>query len=119
MRATETQVLVAQLGKNLLPERMAVLNQLWSNGIKAETVYVENPKVPKQLDYAFENGIPLVAWVGEDEIARGVVKVKSLNKHEEYELKREELADRLKEIIADGNSVLLPQAMQKKEEKKE
>ena len=100
---------------------MAVLNDLWANGIKAETVYIENPKVPKQLDYAFENGIPLVAWVGEDEIARGVVKVKSLNKHEEYELKRDELAARLKEIIADGNSVLLPQAMVKptKEEKKE
>jgi hypothetical protein len=42
------------------------------------------------------------------------VKIKSLNKHQEYILTREELRQglRLKEIIADGNDVLLPQALQ-------
>ena len=69
------------------------------------------------MDYAFDNGIPLIIWVGDDEIAKGVVKVKSLNKREEYEVKREEVCDKIKEIIADGNMVLLPEA--KIEQKKE
>ena len=39
VRETETQILVAQIGKGLIGERMKVLNDLWSHDIKAETVY--------------------------------------------------------------------------------
>ena len=97
-----------------MKERMKILNDLWSLGIKAETVYQENPKVQRQLEFALESGIPLVLWLGESEVAEGIVKIKSLNKHQEYILAREELRQglRLKEIIADGNDVLLPQALQ-------
>jgi histidyl-tRNA synthetase len=47
VRETETQILIAQIGKNLIGERMKILNDLWSLGIKAETVYQENPKVQR------------------------------------------------------------------------
>ena len=102
---------------------MKIMNDLWEQGIKAETIYQENPKSQKQLEITLESGIPLILWLGETEVAQGIVKIKSLNKHEEYILTREELrqGDRVKAIIADGNSVLLPQAMQqlpKKEEEK-
>lgn len=39
VRETETQIMIAQIGKNLIGERMKILNDLWSLGIKAETVY--------------------------------------------------------------------------------
>jgi len=39
VRETETQIMIAQIGKNLIGERMKILNNLWSLGIKAETVY--------------------------------------------------------------------------------
>ena len=88
-------------------------------------MYQENPKSQRQLEFTLENGIPLILWLGETEVAQGIVKIKSLNKHEEYILTREELrkGDRIREIIADGNQVLLPQALQaassgKKEEEK-
>lgn len=93
----------------MINDRLRVLNDLWLVGIKAETLYVENPKVNRQLEFALENGIPLIIWMGEDEVKEGIVKVKSLNKHEEYVIKRDELVVRLREIIEDGNSVLLPQ----------
>ncbi len=110
VRETETQILIAQIGKNLIGERMQVLNDLWAIGVKAETVYQENPKVQRQLEFALEAGIPLIMWIGEQEAAEGIVKIKSLNKHEEYIMTREELkaGKRILEIIADGNSVLLP-----------
>jgi histidyl-tRNA synthetase len=106
---------------------MSILNDLWSVGIKAETVYQENPKVARQLEFALESGIPLILWLGEDEVKQGVIKIKSLNKHEEYIMKRDELVDKIRDIIANGNDVLLPQAQQqmkqgggkKEEEKKE
>jgi histidyl-tRNA synthetase len=112
VRETESQILIAQIGKGLINERMKILNDLWELGFKAETVYQENPKVQRQFEYALDSGIPLIMWVGESEVGSGIVKIKSLNKHEEYVLTREELRQghRLKAIIADGNSVLLPQA---------
>jgi len=57
-----------------------------------------------------ESGIPLILWLGETEVQQGIVKIKSLNKHEEYIMTRAELAEgsKIKQIIADGNSVLLP-----------
>lgn len=65
------------------------------------------------MEFALENGIPLILFLGESEVEQGIVKIKSLNKHEEYTLTRQELAEgsKLREIIANGNSVLLPQLM--------
>jgi len=40
-------VLVAQIGKNLTEERLRICAELWKAGIKAETLYNDNPKVPK------------------------------------------------------------------------
>ena len=68
VRATETQIYVAQIGKNLVADRLKVCNDLWSIGIKAETSYVDNPKTQRQLEYTLESGIPLIIWLGETEI---------------------------------------------------
>jgi len=58
---------------------MKLLGELWTAGIAAETLYNDNPKPQKQLDYCFDNGIPLFLCIGQDEIEQGVVKVKSLS----------------------------------------
>ena len=80
--------MVAQIGKNLTSERFKILSELWKEDIHAEMLYNENPKVPKQIQYALDTGIPLILWIGEDEVAKGIVKVKSLNHHEEYVIER-------------------------------
>jgi histidyl-tRNA synthetase len=71
--------MVSQIGKNLTPERFKILKELWAAGIAAEILYNDNPKVPKQIQYALDNGIPLILWIGDDEVSKGLVKVKSLN----------------------------------------
>ncbi len=48
VRATTTQVMVAQIGKNLTTERFKIMRELWASGIAAEMLYNDNPKVPKQ-----------------------------------------------------------------------
>lgn len=121
IRATKTQILVAQAGKKLTVERIQLLGELWSAGIAAETMHQDNPKTAKQFDYAFENGIPLIMWIGEDEIAQGVVKIKSLSYKEETIVQRSNLIESVKDLIQ-KNPVLLSQEEQKKveeEEKKE
>lgn len=49
VRATTTQVMVAQIGKNLTTERFKIMRELWASGIAAEMLYNDNPKVPKQI----------------------------------------------------------------------
>lgn len=68
MRSTETQILVASFGKGMVAERFKLCKDLWEAGIKAETLYNDNPKPQKQLDYCFDNCIPLIAFIAEDEI---------------------------------------------------
>lgn len=91
VRATETQILVTSMGKNLAPKRMEACAALWKEGFKAETLYVENPRTDKTFSYAFDNGIPLILIIGEDEIKNGMYKLKSLNEKKEYEFKVEDL----------------------------
>lgn len=116
VRATKTQILVAQVGKNLTTERMKILGEFWAANIRAETLYIDNPKPAKQLDYAFDNGIPLILWIGEDEVAKGVVKVKSLSFREEVFIDRVNLIEKVKELIEE-NPVLLTQEEQEKVQK--
>jgi histidyl-tRNA synthetase len=105
VRATKTQVLVASIGKGLTKDRFRVCNMLWEAGFKAETMYNENLKPQKQLKYAFDNGIPLIIWLGEDEVAENVAKVKILNDKEEKVIGLETLVDEMRTLI-EANPVL-------------
>lgn len=39
-------------------------------------MYLEKAKPDKQFNYAFDNEIPLILWLAEDELKAGEVKVK-------------------------------------------
>lgn len=106
IRATETQILVSSMGKNLTAKRMETCSILWKAGIKSETLYVDNPRADKTFSYAFDNGIPLILIIGEQEIQEGIYKVKSLNENKEYCYKLEELVSAVKELI-NKNPILL------------
>jgi histidyl-tRNA synthetase len=107
VRPTETQIYIAQIGKGLITDRLRICSELWSIGVKAETSYQDNPKTQRQLEFTLESGIPLILWLGENEVKEGVVKIKSLSKKEEYVFKREELLERILDIVRD-NPILLP-----------
>ncbi|GFH30655.1 histidyl-tRNA synthetase [Haematococcus lacustris] len=57
---------------------MAICNDLWAAGIKAEYGYKPNPKMGDQLNYALEEGIPFMVLFGEEELAAGNVKIKDM-----------------------------------------
>ena len=86
IRATETQILVSSLGKNLTAKRLEACSLLWNAGIKAETLYVDNPRADKTFNYAFKNEIPLIMILGESEMAKGIYKIRILNENREIEL---------------------------------
>ncbi len=105
IKTTKTQVLVASVGANMLMPRMRLASDLWKASIPTEFLYHENPNIRKQMEFAFDGQIPLVAWIGEDELRDGVVTLKKLSKDkddasEAMTVKRDELVDKIREIMA-------------------
>ncbi|KAL3460387.1 hypothetical protein BJX64DRAFT_187533 [Aspergillus heterothallicus] len=82
VRDSEVDVFVMAFGgkgfSGLLPERMAVANQLWRAGIKTEFAPSVKPRLPQQFKLAENSKIPIAVILGEDELAAGKVKVKEL-----------------------------------------
>ena len=100
VRPVETQILVSSLGKNLTSKRLETCSMLWNAGIKAETLYTDNPRADKTFSSAFDNGIPLILIIGEQEIQQGIYKVRSLNENKEYEFTKDKLLAGVKDLIA-------------------
>lgn len=71
-----TQVFVASIGDIDPCKKLAVLADLWKHGIKAETLYVETAKPQKQMDHVLKNSIPMILWVGGEELQNQELKLK-------------------------------------------
>eukprot|EP00088_Acartia_fossae_P037198 TRINITY_DN3835_c1_g1_i1.p1 TRINITY_DN3835_c1_g1~~TRINITY_DN3835_c1_g1_i1.p1 ORF type:complete len:508 (-),score=82.20 TRINITY_DN3835_c1_g1_i1:156-1679(-) len=99
VRTVETQVYVITAQKNLVEERMKIISELWSAGIKTEHSYKRNPKMLNQLQFCEDAGVPLAVVIGESEIAAGIVKLRNIATREEVEVKREELISTVKEKL--------------------
>lgn len=88
IRKNQTHVLVGQIGSShpLVLKRLQLCKSLWSAGVNAEYLYEVAPKPKKQMDSALGNQVPMIVWIGGDEEARGVVKLKVLSKNSEREV---------------------------------
>lgn len=99
IRENETEVLVASIGAGLQSKRMSIASTLWAAGIKAEFGFKPNPKMADQLGYALKSGIPFMILFGEDEVAKGVVKLKDLDAGSEEEVNERELVEVVRERV--------------------
>ena len=82
---------------------MRVAKLLWNANIPAEYSHQDNPKFKKQLDETLERGIPFMVVFGEDEMAKGLVKLKNMRLHTELEISIESLVEGL---LKDNCSVI-------------
>ncbi|MCH6484332.1 histidine--tRNA ligase [Pseudoxanthomonas sp. LH2527] len=92
---SSVQAMVALMDDGQLAESLDIARRLRAAGINTE-VQMEGRKLAKQFQYASRAGIRFVVLVGEDERARGVVTVKDLQREQQFEVTREELASSLK-----------------------
>jgi len=78
-RTYPTEVLVMSgnsKSEELMLERMKLCRQLWEADVCAEMEYKQKNVMKKSFALCAEKGIPIVAIMGENELARGVVQVK-------------------------------------------
>lgn len=97
IRATETEVLVSILGKDLTLAAELV-SKLWSAGIKAE--FKLTTRVQNHIKYALQSGIPWMVLVGESELQKGSVKLKDVNANQEEEVDRKDFVQELKKRLS-------------------
>merc|ERR1712212_1067294 len=91
IRTVDTQVYVVRAQKQLMEERMKLVDELWAADIRTEHSYKKNPKLLSQLQYCEENSIPLAVMVGTSELEKGVVKLRDVTSRAEVEVAREDL----------------------------
>ncbi|OAY71759.1 Histidine--tRNA ligase, cytoplasmic [Ananas comosus] len=96
IRATETQVLVAILGKDLTLAAELV-SELWKAKINAE--FKLTKRVMNHINYAKQSGIPWMVLVGESELEKGIVKLKNIEANQEEEVPRKTFVEELQRRI--------------------
>ena len=92
---SSVQAMVALMDETQLPEALDIARHLRAGGINTE-VQMEARKVGKQFQYASRAGIRFVVLAGGDELARGVVAVKDLQREQQFEVPRDELPGTLR-----------------------
>ncbi len=96
---TVVQVLVTVFGDDTRREAAKLTAELRAQGINTE-MYLEDKNLGRQFQYADKKGIPLVAILGGDEIAQGVVKLKRLADGEEITVERGQAAAQVQKLLA-------------------
>ncbi|KAI8581388.1 hypothetical protein K450DRAFT_279165 [Umbelopsis ramanniana AG] len=104
IKSNEVQVLVASMS-GLLPERMQIARELWDADVKASYMFKVKPKLLKQFEMCDKDQIPLCVIIGEDELAKGEVKIKDMRSKDPSQsggatVKRSEMIEYIKEYLA-------------------
>jgi len=84
------QIYVCSIGDNMILERIKLCSIFRQNNIIAQMSHQSNPKMRKQFDYVFQNNIPYMIVIGNEEIKNKKIKIKIINKKEELTFDREE-----------------------------
>lgn len=100
LKPHDVQVFVASAQKDMAAHRLRLANILWNAGLKAELSYKPNPKLLQQLQYCEEACIPWVIVIGNDEVSKGVVKIRNVKDRKEVEVSESGMAEELKKLLS-------------------
>ncbi|MCK6580414.1 MAG: histidine--tRNA ligase [Anaerolineae bacterium] len=95
---TVVEVFVAVFDETTRAASTALAAELRAGGVRTE-LYMQDKNVGKQMAYADKKGVPVVALLGADEIAAGVVKFKRLRDGAEISAPRAEAAAQARALI--------------------
>jgi histidyl-tRNA synthetase len=98
LRANPAQVLVPTFDAELLDAALNLASELRASGLNVEW-YPKPDRLSKQLKYANRYGIPLVAILGPEEMADGVVSLKDMQSGSQVQIKREQLVAKISELL--------------------
>lgn len=86
LSSNPSRVLVTVFSPELLDKSIELSTKLRQEGIATELYPEDRTKLEKQLKYASQKGIPYVAILGPEEVAKKVVKIKNMSTGEQKQL---------------------------------
>jgi histidyl-tRNA synthetase len=95
---TVVQVLVTVFSDETRADSTRLVASLREQNVRTE-LYMDNKGLGKQFQHADKKGIPLVAILGPEETAAGVVKLKRLSDGSEVTVSRDEVAAKVGEML--------------------
>ncbi len=96
---TKSRVIVLPLNKDCFLESQKIVSKLRNNNIASEIYLGEADSFKEKIIYAAKKEIPVSLIIGPDEIERGVVQLKDMEKETQIEVKKDNLIKKIKEII--------------------
>ncbi len=96
---TLTQALVLNLSSESSEDYIKMVKELRDAGINTALYLGDDTSFQGQFFYAVRKEIPFVVIYGEEEKKKGAVAIKNLGTREQKEIKREELAQKIKEYL--------------------
>jgi histidyl-tRNA synthetase len=99
LNRTVVQALVTVFGPDTRAASMSLASDLRMAGINAELFMQPNKQLGKQIGYADDKGIPIVAVIGPEELARGEVKFKRLADRTEITATRDGAVEALRDLL--------------------
>ncbi len=100
---TVVQVMVTVFGEDTRAAATRLAADLRAGGVRTE-LHLQDKNVGKQLSFADKKGIPLVALLGPDEIAQGMVKFKRLKDGAEVTVARAGAAAEVGKLLVENQS---------------
>ncbi|MCB9453548.1 MAG: histidine--tRNA ligase [Anaerolineaceae bacterium] len=99
LNRTVVEVLVTIFDEKGKAEATRLAAELRASGVATEFYMNGQTRLGKQIGYADRKGIPLVAFIGPDEIAAGQVKLKHMGNGDEYIINRDVVASKVYELL--------------------
>ena len=96
---TVVQVLVTVFGEDTQAETLKLASELREAGIRTEAYMNPKRNIGKQALHAERRGAQVVAYVGSNEIAAGVVNLKRLSDRQEISVPRADVAQAVRDLI--------------------
>ncbi len=95
---TVVEVLVSVFSDETRSQSARLAADLRAAGVRTE-LYLQDKNLGKQFDYANKKSIPMVAILGPEEVAQGVVKLKRLGDGTEVTVSLKDAASKVKELL--------------------
>jgi histidyl-tRNA synthetase len=93
------QIFVATIGPNMINERIKLVSLLRRNRYTTTMSHLEKPSMRRQFDTVFEECIPIMLIMGNDEIHNNKIKIKYINEKQEKLIDKNSLLDVLSEFF--------------------
>lgn len=102
LMGTVVEVLVTVFGPELQGETLKLAGELRAGGVRTEAFMQPKKSIGKQVQHADRKGTRVVAFLGSDEIQRGVVNFKRLRDGKEISVPRGEAAQAVRTLLNEG-----------------